>query len=123
MTGMKHPRDYIASRPVNARRHLRQIRAAVRTVAPDAVEVISYGIPAFKLEGRVLVYYAAWKEHSSVYPMTAGIQQSFARQLKRYKTSKGTIRFPLDAPLPVAFVKRLVKARIAELHSRERRAS
>jgi uncharacterized protein YdhG (YjbR/CyaY superfamily) len=123
MTGMKHPRDYIAARPPKARRHLRQIRAAVRAVAPDAVEAISYGIPAFKLDGRVLVYYAAWKEHCSMYPMTAGIQHLFAKELKRYETSKGTIRFPLDASLPVAFVKRLVKARIVELRSRKRRAS
>jgi uncharacterized protein YdhG (YjbR/CyaY superfamily) len=112
---------YFAALPARSRRELKKIRAAIVAVAPSATEGISYGIPTFKLDGRVLVYYAAWKEHASLYPMTASIQRAFAAELAGYETSKGTIRFPLDNPVPIAFVKRLVKARVAELKEKYNR--
>lgn len=108
-------RRYLGAQPPKARRMLTSIRGAVRTAVPGAVEVFSYGIPGFRLEGRPLLWYAGWAEHVSLYPMTAGIKKSLARQLAKYEMSKGTIRFPLDRPLPLTLVRRIAKVRAAEI--------
>jgi uncharacterized protein YdhG (YjbR/CyaY superfamily) len=94
---------------------MQEIRRIIRAVAPGATETFSYRIPGFRLDGRVFVYYAAFAAHCSLYPMGEKIRRAHASSLKGYKTSTGTIQFPLDRPLPVALVKRLIKARAQEV--------
>jgi uncharacterized protein YdhG (YjbR/CyaY superfamily) len=115
-------RTYLASLPPEVRREMKKIREIVRATAPGAVEVFSYGIPGFKLDGRPLVWYAAFKHHISLFPMTATIRKAHAAAIKGYKTSTGTIQFPLDNLPSSALIKRLVKARVVKSRKQERDA-
>jgi uncharacterized protein YdhG (YjbR/CyaY superfamily) len=113
-------RAYLASLPPEVRRAVRNLQAAIRAAVPGAEEGMSWGMPTFRLHGRTVVYYAGWQRHTSLYPMTARIRRAHAAALKGYRTSKGTVQFPLGRPLPTGLVKRLVRARIAELRTRKK---
>ena len=116
----KNVDEYLAGVPEPARSILNKMRAAIRsTVPPEATETISYGMPAFKHKG-VLVWFAAFSNHCSLFP-TASVIEAFKSELKGFSTSKGTIHFPTDKPLPTALVKKLVKARVAQNESKKRR--
>jgi uncharacterized protein YdhG (YjbR/CyaY superfamily) len=111
---------YLARVPEPARGTLNKIRAAIRSAAPrEATEIISYGIPAFKHNG-VLVWFAAFSDHCSLFP-TAAVIEMFKNELKGFSISKGTIQFPTDKPLPAALVKKMVKARVAQIQSKKHR--
>ena len=109
----KSVNGYLAGIPEPGHSTLQRVRTAIRSVVPaEATEVISYGIPAFEHNG-VLVWFAAFSDHCSLFP-TASVIKALAEELKGYKTSKGTIHFPVDKPLPAALVKKIVKMRLAE---------
>ncbi len=108
--------DYLAALPEEARATLEKIRKTIKAVAPKATEVISYQMPMYKHHG-MLVGFAAFKDHCSFFPGAKPIA-THQDELKAYKTSKGTIRFPIGKPLPAALVKKLVKTRIAENEKR-----
>jgi len=112
--------EYLARVAEPARSTLNKIRAAIRSaVPPEATETISYGIPAFKHK-QVLVWFAAFSKHCSLFP-TASVIEAFKKELKGFTISKGTIQFPTDKPLPASLVKKLVKARVAQIESKKRR--
>jgi uncharacterized protein YdhG (YjbR/CyaY superfamily) len=116
----KNVDEYLAGVPEPARSTLNKIRAAIRSaVPPEATEAISYGIPTFKYKGP-LVWFAAFSNHCSLFP-TASVIEAFKNELKGFSTSKGTIHFPTDKPLPTALVKKLVKARVAQNESKKQR--
>jgi uncharacterized protein YdhG (YjbR/CyaY superfamily) len=104
--------QYIAGFPEEIQKLLLQMRGAIKKAAPQAEEVISYAMPAFKLNG-ILVWFAAHTKHISLYPRGSGIDE-FKKELANYKLSKGTIQFTLDKPLPVALITKIVKFRVAE---------
>ena len=106
--------EHLAAVPVDKRAALEKIRRAIRAAAPLAEECISDGLPAFRLAGRVLVGFGAAQKHCAFYPWSSTTVAAFPDELEDYDTSKGTIRFPADKPLPATLVCQLVKARIAE---------
>lgn len=104
--------EYISTFPQEVRQILEKLRQTIIKAAPKAEEVISYNMPAFKLNG-MLVYYAGYKKHIGFYPTNSGITE-FADELTEYKNSKGAIQFPLDKPLPIGLITKIVKFRIME---------
>jgi uncharacterized protein YdhG (YjbR/CyaY superfamily) len=116
----KNFEEYFATVPESARGTLKKLRATIRSAVPSgATETISYGIPAFKRD-VVLVWFAAFSNHCSLFP-TASVIAAFKNELKGFSTSKGTIHFPTDKPLPTALIKKLVKARVAQSEEKKRR--
>ena len=111
-SGKAEVEAYLARVSEPARTTLEKMRAMIRAAAPkDATEAISYGIPSFQFNGG-LVWYAAFKKHCSFFPMDHSLEEEFAEELKKYKTSKGTLQFPVDEPLSKKLVTRIVKARV-----------
>lgn len=111
-------RAYYAERTPAVRKHLKRIHDAITSAVPDAEEVFSYGIPGFRLDGKVLMWYAAWKEHTSMYPITGAVRAKHAEAIAGYKNSKGTIQFPLTRLPPVTLIRKMVRTRVAEIRDR-----
>jgi uncharacterized protein YdhG (YjbR/CyaY superfamily) len=106
--------DYIAKTPPVARRALQQLRTAIKAAAPGITERISYRIPTFELDGRYLLYIAAFKEHVSVYPVTSGMLARYGKAIAPYRAGKGTLRFSLKGPIPTDLVAKLAMVRVRE---------
>jgi len=104
--------DYISSYPKNIQKLLLQMRKTIKAAAPGAEEVISYGMPGYKLHG-VLVYFAAYEKHIGFYATPTG-HAAFKKELSKYKTGKGSVQFPIDQPLPVALIRKIVTFRLKE---------
>jgi uncharacterized protein YdhG (YjbR/CyaY superfamily) len=104
--------EYIAMFPCDVQAILEELRQTIRDSAPDAEEVISYQMPAFRLNG-ILVFFAAFKSHIGFYPTSSGVSV-FRKELSSYEVSKGTIRFPIDEPLPFDLIKKIVRYRVKE---------
>ena len=110
-------RKYVAKLPTATRKRFNELADTIRKTVPGSVEGISYGIPSIRLNGRIVVWYAGWAKHLSMYPLTAE-DREFAAE-RGYKTSKGTVQFSLDKPLPVSLVKRLVRSRLRALKAKK----
>jgi uncharacterized protein YdhG (YjbR/CyaY superfamily) len=119
-TDFKSVDEYIASQPEIVQGVLARVRSAVRKAVPRAREVISYQMPTYTLYGGRLLYFAAWKQHYSIYAATEQVVAAFQDELARYQVDKGTIRFPLSEPVPVKLIARLAKFRAKEVAEREK---
>ncbi len=111
---------YIARQPSHAQPILRRVRRIIRKALPGAQETISYQIPTYKRHGQYVVYFAGWKQHWSLYPVTARVRAAFASALAAYEVSRGTVRFPLTDPVPAGLVERIVTALAKDAERRAR---
>jgi len=117
-TDFKSVDEYIAAHPEDVRAILQRVRITIRKAVPGAEESISYQIPAYTLHGAVVLYFAGWKRHYSLYPATDHVVEAFKDDLAPYEVSKGTIRFPLFQPVPVKLIGRIAKLRAKEAAER-----
>src|SRR5687768_2711576 len=113
MTKPKDINEYIAGFSNDTQKILEQIRTTIKKAVPDAEETISYGMPTFTLKGRYVVYFAGYKKHISLYPAPIG-NEAFKKELSLYKRGKGTAQFPLDKPMPLKLITKIVKFRVKE---------
>ena len=111
--------EYIESFPENVQSVLEKLRATVQEAAPEAVESISYDMPTFKLNGERLTYFSAWKNHIGLYSIPEG-NEAFRKELSPYAGEKGSLRFPLDKPIPYDLVKKIVMLRMKEIRQKKR---
>jgi len=115
--------DYIDAQPMSSRKVLERVRATIRRAIPKAEETISYGIPTYKVDGAVVVYFAGWKKHYSLYPVSASVLAECSDVEGSYTLEKSTIRFPLGEPVPVGLIECIVKVRARGLAAREKKAT
>lgn len=114
-TDFKSVDDYLAAQPEAVRDILEQVRGAIRKAVPKAEEVISYQIPAYRIDGQTVIYFSGWKKHFSLHPAGPGLVKEFKKELAPYEANnKGTVRFPLDRKVPVGLIGRLTKFRARE---------
>jgi uncharacterized protein YdhG (YjbR/CyaY superfamily) len=118
MTTAASVEEFLASVPADKRDALEVLRSQIRDAAPDAVELVNYGVPAFKLDGRPLVSFGAAKNHCTFYVQSPVVVEAFAQDLAGFKLSKGSVQFSPERPIPVNLVRRLVEARMAEVRGR-----
>jgi uncharacterized protein YdhG (YjbR/CyaY superfamily) len=109
--------EYIATFPDETQKILKEVRATIKAAAPEAGETISYGIPTFTLNGKYLIYFAGWKNHISLYPFPTGTE-AFNQQVSQYVEGKGTLKFPMDKPLPLKLITKIVRLRVNENRKR-----
>jgi len=114
-TDFKSVDEYIASQAQAVRATLERVRRAIRKGMPAAQEVISYGMPTYKLDGKPALYFAGWKQHYSLYPASKGVVAMLKDDLAAYEINKATIRFPLSEPVPVKLIERIAKVRAKEV--------
>ncbi|HEV3086337.1 MAG TPA: DUF1801 domain-containing protein [Candidatus Elarobacter sp.] len=117
-TDFKSVDEYIASQPDAVQSVLERVRSTIRKAVPGGEEAISYQIPAYKMQGVVILYFAGWKKHYSLYPAGDALVAAFKDELEPYELSKGTIRFPLSQPVPVKLIERIAKFRAKEIAAR-----
>jgi uncharacterized protein YdhG (YjbR/CyaY superfamily) len=117
-TDFKSVDQYIATHPEDVQAILKRVRSIIRKALPGAEEAISYQIPAFKLDGKAVLYFAGWKQHYSLYPATDPVVSALEDELAPYEVTKGTIRFPLSGPVPVRLIERIAKLRAKEAAQR-----
>ena len=107
--------EYLSSIPEESRIVLEKLRALIKAIVPNATETIGYGMPVFKYKGKGVAGFAAFKDHCSYMPMSGTVTETLKDELRSYSITKGSIRFPIDKPLPATLVKKLIKTRIAEI--------
>lgn len=112
-TGFASIDEYIATFPEGTQKILEEIRELIKSIAPEAREKISYQIAAFELNGKNLIHFAGWKNHISLYPIPSGTE-AFNKETSKYADGKGTIKFPLDKPMPIELIGKIIRLHLAE---------
>ena len=114
--------EYIETFPPDVQKILEELRATIKAAVPETEETISYNLPTFTLNGKYPIYFAGWKKHVSIYPIPSGTE-AFNKEISKYADGKGTLKFPLDKPLPLKLIRQIVKNRVADNPQNEKLSS
>jgi len=114
--------EYIETFPPDVQKILEELRATIKAAVPETEETISYNLPTFTLNGKYLIYFAGWKKHVSIYPIPSGTE-AFNKEISKYADGKGTLKFPLDKPLPLKLIRQIVNNRVADNLQNEKLSS